>query len=118
VLALAARAGVADYKTSKSTISTTEALTPGGGRGLDNSPRLGPLRRVVNCGRGQHSSVTINAATLVDSYYPNAGSSSTNVAEYDPISGSLNASFMTNIGFIVVGAGVSTCAPLVQPMPR
>jgi hypothetical protein len=50
--------------------------------------------------------------------YPNAGSSSTNVAEYDPISGSLNASFMTNIGFIVVGAGVSTCAPLIQPMPR
>jgi len=50
--------------------------------------------------------------------YPNAGSSSTNVAEYDPMSGSLDASFMTDIGFIVVGAGVSTCAPLVPPMPR
>ncbi|MEO7035629.1 MAG: hypothetical protein ABI548_17020 [Polyangiaceae bacterium] len=50
--------------------------------------------------------------------YPNPGSSSTNVAEYDPTTGSFNASFMTDIGFVIVGAGVSTCAPLVQPSPK
>lgn len=39
----------------------------------------------------------------------------TTVADYDPTSGSVNPSYMPNIGFDIVGAGVSTCAPIVAP---
>jgi hypothetical protein len=39
----------------------------------------------------------------------------TTVADYDPTTGSVNPSYMPNIGFDIVGAGVSTCAPIVQP---
>ena len=39
----------------------------------------------------------------------------TTVTDYDPSSGSINPSFMPNIGFDIVGAGVSTCAPTVPP---
>lgn len=39
----------------------------------------------------------------------------TTVADYDPTSGSVNPNYMPNIGFDIVGAGVSTCAPIVQP---
>jgi hypothetical protein len=41
---------------------------------------------------------------------------SCSVADYDPASGLVNAAYSTNIGFNVIGAGVSTCAP-IQPTP-
>ena len=37
------------------------------------------------------------------------------VTDYDPVSGSINTAFMTGIGFDIVGAGVSTCAPVTAP---
>jgi len=39
----------------------------------------------------------------------------TNVTRYDPEGGTTDTAYMTNIGFIIVGAGVSTCAPLEPP---
>ena len=39
----------------------------------------------------------------------------TTVTDYDPTSGSINPNFMPNIGFDIVGAGVSTCAPTIPP---
>lgn len=39
------------------------------------------------------------------------GDGGSNVTDYDPVSGSINTTFMTQIGFDIVGAGVSTCAP-------
>jgi hypothetical protein len=41
---------------------------------------------------------------------------SCSVADYDPASGLVNPAYMTDIGFNVIGAGVSTCAP-TQPPP-
>ncbi|HEY8038959.1 MAG TPA: hypothetical protein VIF15_04165 [Polyangiaceae bacterium] len=38
-----------------------------------------------------------------------------NVTDYDPVSGSINPAYMTSIGFDIVGAGVSTCAPTTPP---
>ena len=38
-----------------------------------------------------------------------------NVTDYDPVSGSIDTSYMTSIGFDIVGAGVSTCAPVLPP---
>lgn len=38
-----------------------------------------------------------------------------NVTDYDPMSGNINSEYMTNVGFNIVGAGVSTCAPVTQP---
>jgi hypothetical protein len=40
---------------------------------------------------------------------------SSNVTRYSPLDGSVNNAYMTNIGFRIVGAGVSTCAPLEVP---
>jgi hypothetical protein len=37
------------------------------------------------------------------------------VTDYDPVSGSINPAYMTSIGFDIVGAGVSTCAPVTAP---
>jgi hypothetical protein len=37
------------------------------------------------------------------------------VTDYDPVSGSINTAYMTGIGFDIVGAGVSTCAPVTPP---
>ena len=37
-----------------------------------------------------------------------------NVTRYRPSDGSVDTAFMTNVGFRIVGAGVSTCAPLVN----
>jgi hypothetical protein len=42
-------------------------------------------------------------------------SRTTNVARYRPSDGSVDAAYMTNIGFHIVGAGVSTCAPTTSP---
>lgn len=39
----------------------------------------------------------------------------TTVVDYDPTTGTINPSYMPNIGFDIVGAGVSTCAPVVPP---
>lgn len=41
--------------------------------------------------------------------------SGTTVVDYDPTSGNINPNYMPNIGFDIVGAGVSTCAPTVPP---
>ena len=38
-----------------------------------------------------------------------------NVTDYDPVSGSIDTTYMQNIGFDIVGAGVSTCAPVTAP---
>jgi hypothetical protein len=45
------------------------------------------------------------------------GQASTNVNEYDPTSGAVDPSYMRDIGFDIVGAGVSTCAPTF-PAPQ
>lgn len=54
-----------------------------------------------------------------DFYFYTADSTSasktTTVARYRPSDGSLDAKYMTNIGFHIVGAGVSTCAPTTSP---
>lgn len=39
----------------------------------------------------------------------------TNVSRYRPSDGTTDPAYMTNIGFTIVGAGVSTCAPIVPP---
>jgi hypothetical protein len=39
----------------------------------------------------------------------------TNVSRYRPSDGTTDAAYMTNIGFTIVGAGVSTCAPVAPP---
>ena len=39
----------------------------------------------------------------------------TNVTHYSPGSGAADTAYMTNIGFRIVGAGVSTCAPITPP---
>lgn len=44
--------------------------------------------------------------------YPNR---TTNVTRYRPSDGSIDTTYMVNIGFRIVGAGVSTCAPLEPP---
>jgi hypothetical protein len=48
-------------------------------------------------------------------FYTAVSISFTNVARYRPSDGSVDTKYMTNIGFRIVGAGVSTCAPLVPP---
>ncbi len=55
-----------------------------------------------------------------DFYLYTAPSASTpgrtsNVTRYRPSDGSVDASYMTNVGFRIVGAGVSTCAPILPP---
>jgi hypothetical protein len=47
--------------------------------------------------------------------YGAARPGTSNVTDYDPVGGSINTSYMTNVGFKIVGAGVSTCAPTVPP---
>ncbi|KYF85142.1 hypothetical protein BE11_01895, partial [Sorangium cellulosum] len=46
---------------------------------------------------------------------PQSASRTTNVSRYRPSDGSIDTAYMTNIGFRIVGAGVSTCAPIEQP---
>ena len=38
-----------------------------------------------------------------------------NVTRYRPSDGSIDTAYMSNIGFRIVGAGVSTCAPITPP---
>lgn len=47
-----------------------------------------------------------------------AGLGNSNVTKYDPVAGTINNSYMVDIGFRIVGAGVSTCAPLIEPPPK
>jgi hypothetical protein len=42
-------------------------------------------------------------------------SRTTNVTEYDQQTNAVNTSYMVDIGFRIVGAGVSTCAPVTPP---
>jgi len=44
-----------------------------------------------------------------------AASTTTTVARYRPSDGSIDPAYMKSIGFHIVGAGVSTCAPTTQP---
>lgn len=44
-----------------------------------------------------------------------AGGRTTNVTRYRPSDGSIDPRYMTDIGFRIVGAGVSTCAPIAPP---
>lgn len=44
-----------------------------------------------------------------------SASKSTNVTRYRPSDSSVDTKYMTNIGFHIVGAGVSTCAPTAPP---
>lgn len=47
-----------------------------------------------------------------------AGFGNSNVTKYDPTAGTIDNNYMVNIGFRIVGAGVSTCAPLIEPPPK
>ncbi|MDI3289470.1 hypothetical protein [Polyangium sp. 15x6] len=47
--------------------------------------------------------------------YAAAGLDYSNVTKYDPVANTIDNAYMTNIGFRIVGAGVSTCAPLEPP---
>jgi hypothetical protein len=38
-----------------------------------------------------------------------------NVTRFRPSTGEIDTSYMTNVGFRIVGAGVSTCAPILPP---
>lgn len=44
-----------------------------------------------------------------------SSSKTTNVTRYRPSDGSIDTKYMQNIGFHIVGAGVSTCAPVSVP---
>jgi hypothetical protein len=44
-----------------------------------------------------------------------AANKTTNVTRYSPKDGAIDKAYMQNIGFHIVGAGVSTCAPTTQP---
>lgn len=50
-----------------------------------------------------------------DFYLYTATSGDSTVNRYRPLDGSVDTAYMTNIGFRIVGAGVSTCAPLQPP---
>jgi hypothetical protein len=43
--------------------------------------------------------------------YAASASGNSNVTQYNPQTGSIDNAYMTNVGFRIVGAGVSTCAP-------
>lgn len=50
-----------------------------------------------------------------DFYLYTADVGTSNVTRYRPSDGSVDPQYMVNIGFRIVGAGVSTCAPLEPP---
>ncbi|MBK9266323.1 MAG: hypothetical protein IPM54_41870 [Polyangiaceae bacterium] len=50
--------------------------------------------------------------------YAASGFQNSNVTKYDPVAGTIDNFYMTNVGFRIVGAGVSTCAPLIEPPPK
>ncbi|EYF06988.1 Hypothetical protein CAP_1247 [Chondromyces apiculatus DSM 436] len=50
-----------------------------------------------------------------DFYLYTASLGTSNVNRYRPSDGSVDTAYMTSIGFRIVGAGVSTCAPVAPP---
>jgi hypothetical protein len=50
-------------------------------------------------------------------FYTSANSDTSLVTEYDPVAGTSEV-VVPDVGFTIVGAGVSTCAPLVMPQPK
>jgi len=50
-------------------------------------------------------------------FYTSANADNSLVTEYDPIANTSNV-VVPDVGFTIVGAGVSTCAPLVMPVPK
>ena len=50
-----------------------------------------------------------------DFYLYTASFGNTTVNRYRPSDSSVDTSYMTDIGFRIVGAGVSTCAPVAPP---
>lgn len=50
--------------------------------------------------------------------YASDGTNNTNVTKYDPVANTIDNAYMIDVGFIIVGAGVSTCAPVVEPPPK
>ena len=51
--------------------------------------------------------------------YPNASNSpNSSVVQYDPITNALNLAYVANVGFTIIGAGVSTCAPTTPCVPK
>ncbi len=50
-------------------------------------------------------------------FYTSANSDNSLVTEYDP-SANTSEVVVPDVGFTIVGAGVSTCAPLVMPQPK
>jgi len=53
------------------------------------------------------------------SFYLYAASfGNSNVTKYDPVANTIDNSYMVDVGFRIVGAGVSTCAPVIEPPPK
>ena len=50
-------------------------------------------------------------------FYTSANSDNSLVTEYDPVANTSEV-VVPDVGFTIVGAGVSTCAPLVMPQPK
>ncbi|AKT39079.1 hypothetical protein [Chondromyces crocatus] len=46
---------------------------------------------------------------------PSNAARTSNVTRYRPSDGTIDTGYMTNVGFRIVGAGVSTCAPITPP---
>ncbi len=51
--------------------------------------------------------------------YPNSSNSpNSSVVQYDPATNALNLAYVANVGFTIIGAGVSTCAPTTPCVPK
>jgi len=51
--------------------------------------------------------------------YPNASNSpNSSVVQYDPTTNALNLAYVADVGFTIIGAGVSTCAPTTPCVPK
>jgi hypothetical protein len=50
--------------------------------------------------------------------YAAGSGGNSNVTKYDPVANTIDNAYMTQVGITIVGAGVSTCAPLVEPPPK
>jgi hypothetical protein len=47
--------------------------------------------------------------------YTSDGATNSNVVHFDPVTKQADPSYVPDVGFIIVGAGVSTCAPIAPP---
>ena len=50
--------------------------------------------------------------------YTSDGISDSSVVHYTPSSGAVDLSYVADVGFTIIGAGVSTCAPVMMPPPK